>query len=285
MDTGSYKLVCEHAGLQGRAEMPGHLFFVLVDGAKPTDQETKLKRDVETTATACRKFLQTSAPKRFRERFDALLSLAQVGLLAPTANPVEASSTLENLKEDMVLIEGQEIRTRYLWNLLKLAVLFCCLFLIIFFVAVPVSRFLYANVFGTNGEEADSKNVQSIAQAIHSYSLMLLTAMVGLWVSFALRRNFKFDELFLPENDLLSPLHRVLFVICATSILALFCSLNFVGVSIATFETKALPQSLAVAATFGVLCGLSQNLLPDMILPRTEQFAGWLRETRKNGQK
>ena len=283
--SGSYSVVSECSGVQGRTDRPGHLLFVLLDKAKPTLEEQQLRRDIEITAAALRKCLQQNAPSNFRARFDSLVSLAQMGLISPKANVREAYRALDDLKADLVLTEGQEIRTRYLWKLMTLAMFFCAFFSLTFLFAKHVSGLIIQDLAAPADPIGAQERAQTLTLGIQSYSIMLFTAMVGLWSSFALRRNFTFEHLFLPENDLLSPLHRILFVICATGILALFCSLNIATITIAKFSTQNLAFSFEASATFGVLCGLSQDLLADTILPRTKQFANVLAQTNKRGAK
>jgi hypothetical protein len=273
---GSYQVVSELVGIKGRTDRPGHLYFSPAPETEPSETEQSFKREVEEVASVLRKLLQTKSPDDFAVRFEELLGLARLGLLVGQGHLAEASSSLRGMKESLVKNEGQHIRSKYLSRLLLIAVVTSVIFLIIFALARSIAEFVtdISPSGGLPGAAAETEAKTNIfAMGVRSYSLMLVGAMIGLWVSFALRKNFTFEHLFLPEDDLLSPIHRTVFVIVATAILALFCSQNIIDFSLWNFQTKNLASEMAPALSFGVLCGLAQNFLSDIVLPHIKSFA------------
>lgn len=270
---GSYQLVAELVRIDGRVDRPGHLYFSPAPGVETSAEEQAFRTQVEEVATVLRK-LTPMNPEEGRERFEELLGLARLGLLVGQGHLADASGALRGMKDSLVKNEGQRVRSKYLSRLLIIALGVSFVFLVSFLFAPRIAEFVtdVSSSSASSGAEVQHKT-QEMATALRSYSLMFVGAMVGLWVSFALRKNFAFEHLFLPEDDLLSPVHRALFVIVTTAVLALFCSQNIIDFSLWNFQTKKLASEFAPALSFGVLCGLAQNLLSDIILPRIKTFA------------
>lgn len=274
---GSFKLVAESINLgEGFPNLPGHIYFSPHDGLVPLIEEQKLKRGIEEVAGILRRFLGTNSPK-FRERFAQLLALAQLGLVRGDVKV--ALLELDDMKASLVNDEGQAVRAQYLSRLGLIVITACVIFIVLGFFAYDLMTLLgdrilvdtYSNS-AISTQDHTKERILSFAQTFQNYAFMLSAAMPALWLTFALRREFSFEHLFLPERDLLGPLHRVAFVAVATVILAVFCSARIAGVYIGGLSTEAASRNLLVALVFGFLCGLGQGLLADLILPHVRRF-------------
>jgi hypothetical protein len=293
---GSYQVVCEANGTCGLPNKPGHLYFSPAQGVTVRAEEQQFKGECEMVADVLRTHVQQTNPAQFREFFAELLACAQLGLVGNEANLSEAQNTLTAFKKRLIVQAGQHFRRRYLNRLLCITSLFAVLFLL-------------SGIFGprlaSGGREAkmteqhqqnESKTGEGasrerpqpktdepqqgiLSHSIRNYSFMLATAMLGLWLSFALRKSFTFEQLFLPEADLLGPFHRVIFVIFSTSLIALLCYLKVAGVSVGNFSTQEIPFSAASAILFGALSGVGEALLSDAIVPHVKKVFGGIGRT------
>jgi hypothetical protein len=226
---------------------------------KPSKEELKLRNDCERVATV----LRDQVPQQqFRELFSELLGIAQLGLVGASANPALAATTLSEFKERLVISIGHGVRKKYLtrlgWTTAGWAAGFVCCGVIIPLAVQSV------------------KSVSVDAVLIRNYGCMLAAAMAGLWISFAVRKDFTFEDLFHPEADLLGPAHRAIFVALCTSVLALICASKVAGVSLGNFTTDAIATDIRSALLFGGLSGIGERFLGDAIVPRARQMLSGL---------
>ena len=120
---------------------------------------------------------------------------------------------------------------------------------------------------------ATSVNSTPTPVMIHNYCFMLAGSMVGLWVSYAAREQFSFEELFLPSSDLPGSVHRVMLVSLSTAILALFGYFGVTSITLAQFSRRLELQSNALAAVlFGAFAGLGERFLGETIFAKAQGF-------------
>jgi hypothetical protein len=237
---GSYQLVCESDADGNVGATGGHLYLSPSGNVKPSKDEERLVTEAEKLAKALRKHLANNSPQ-FRQRFVALLKLAQTGLVGDNANAAVAQAALDTMKTEMIHDEGQDIRKKTLVVLLVVAAIFACLFLFLGFFAKDIinGANVTDRVLAQDDASADAKTrAFQLATGLQRYAWMLGASMIGLWAAFAMRRNFTFEQLFLPEADLLGPVFRAVFVIIATGLLALLCSKKITGFYLGTFTTE-----------------------------------------------
>lgn len=298
---GSYLLVVEAVGIDGRPDKPGHLYFTPLHGVTPSAEERRFKAECEMIADALRTRVQPIANDTFRDAFDELLACAQLGLVQGQANLPEASADVADFKLRLVARAGQLVRRRYLNKLLLITTCVALGLLAIgYFAPNLIDNKLQEPAVDKSAERdrtaqttnANPRQVEGMRKPIpHSnelppaaylrnYSYMLAAAMLGLWLSFAVRKSFTFEQLYLPEADLLGPVHRVIFVLISTSLLALFCYLNVAGVSFGDFSTQQIPFSKASAFLFGAISGVGEALLSDAILPHVRRVLGGLSQPK-----
>lgn len=249
--------VCEASKVRGHELMVGEVFFGTVPNRIVPPVMSGLRDEIEMVTAALHQLFPNRADPKFRNYFEQLLSLAQMGLVCENANPAAATEALETLKKRIVRLEGARIKTGYLNRLLRVVV--AC------GVAFWVTGLL-VNYFVPVTENYKHRP--------GNYLYMLAAAMPAMWLSFAARKKlgFSFDDLTQPESDLMGPFHRVIYVIGFTLILALLGYLKIAGVFLGDFSTQNLDQSIASAMVFGAICGLSETLLATTVAPHASRI-------------
>ncbi len=219
-------------------------------GACPDDQ-LALKNELEATEAALKVLYPdpTARLARFRE----LLSLAQVGLQGPNAQPKVAASALANLKQSILMIEGSLRKNRYFKQLGTLAALYAIPALVLataFKYGLPLITFFL-----------DSR-LLALAPLAITLSLLFAGAMVGTWLSYGLRTvTLTFDDLTMPEEDRLDPLVRLVFVGVLSLVIGLALYLGILEISLGKVSSHDLVHRNALALFVGVLLGVSERAL------------------------
>lgn len=267
----AFGFIGECVGISNHENRPGHIYFAPVPGHVVSPEKVRLQGSIELTAGDLRE-LQTVVPEyEFREYFGELLSLAQVGLLCGHANPNIAALALNNLKLRIVQRLGPAMKRRYLNRLGRVVLLAA-----VFYVAIGSAMRWWQPVV------IRALDVQSQIRP-SNYLFMLAVAMLSMWLSFASRKTrFTFQDLVRPEEDMLGPVHRVVYVSGFTSLLALFCSANIAGVSIGNFSTQILGADLVSATIFGAVCGLSEKLLATTVDPHVRRIIEVIGQTKQD---
>lgn len=123
--------------------------------------------------------------------FRKLLSLTQVGLVGETAQPSLAIKSLNELKNEIILIEGQRIKNRYMIDLGLGSLIFSSIAIILYLIL------MYYN----------------IGEYILPYIIVWVGAMVGTWISFGARRFFiEFEQLSVLEDDMIPIYIRLVYI-------------------------------------------------------------------------
>lgn len=260
---GSFQTVCEAVGVNN-LNLPGHLYFGVLPGANISVEELGLRDDCEAVATVLQTHVGLNNPA-FRALFEELLATAQVGLVGAGANPAAAGATLNAFKERLVSSLGPGVRKRYLSSLGRRAIAMATLF-----VALGLFASRYASVIELAPDEC------------RNYCFMLSASMLTVWASFAARRKFSFEEIFLPESDMLAPLHRLVFSAICTLLLAIICSIKMAGFSVGSFSTDNVGTSTKTALVFGALLGFGERFLGDAIMPHVSRILGGLGKGRQS---
>jgi putative flippase GtrA len=208
-------------------------------GDIPLDQ-LALRDDIDAVLATLKAAFETDG-RRFAHYFKPLLSLAQAGLVGEDAQPEVGKRALAALRKEIVAKEAGKIKNRYMRRLGVVALWY----------ALPA---LAAGVV-----------LRWLAPAtwLIPYLSLWIGAMVGAWLSFAIRKQtFSFEDIAQPEKDLLEPGLRLMVTGAMTLILGLAFSLGMLQISIGGVSTADIATKNEVALLVGMLCGISEQALP-----------------------
>lgn len=170
--------------------------------------------------------------------FNKLLTLSQAGLVGETAQPSLASKSLDRLKEEMILVEGQRIKNDYMKKLGIKVVILCC---------IAFALYLLFSYW-------------KITNSIAMYSLCFIGALIGTWVSFGARKfSITFEQLSLIEEDMMSPWIRLFYIGICSIIFLLFLNTQIINIGVGNVSTTTIAASNEIQITIGVLCGLIES--------------------------
>lgn len=171
--------------------------------------------------------------------FEMLLSLAQAGLAGEYSTPEISLLALENLKNDILIIEGQRFKTNYIQKLGKNALIN----MIIGFSILQISN----NFDTTNFDK---------------FILVFNGAMIGSWISFGIRKlEINFEDLVSFEKDLMPCQIRLFFIGIISIIFAMIIDNRLINISVGNMNLYTLFFKNETTVLFGILCGiLDKNL-------------------------
>ena len=80
---------------------------------------------------------------------------------------------------------------------------------------------------------------------------------------------------------MMGPIHRIVYVLLFTAVLALFAKAEVIGViSIGKFSTANISTEYLSAAVFGFACGFSEKLLASTVAPHVSKIMDGLGRAR-----
>lgn len=217
---------------------------------KVPESQQRLYTNVEFVCSILRNLSDTDS--NIKEKyFEKLLSLAQVGLVMGETET--ANKSLEKLQDEVLWGEGARIKNKYMTGLGKDALIGG----LILFVAFLFDYFLLHT------------------SVISCISLIGIGAFAGVFVSFGARKfDIKFEELAIPEKDMMSKPIRLVYTFVATLIFCLLLLSGVLEVRIGSFETKDLLTSPIAQLTVGSICGLIESRLGIKVYNRAESIIG-----------
>lgn len=202
----------------------------------PKEQEI-LYAEIESTNNII-KSLHNTKEETKNKYFNKLLSLAQTGLVGETAQTNLASKSLNKLKDEMILIEGQRIKNDYMKKLGINSLILCIIGLI-----------LYA-IF----------QCCEVVRPFSMYCLTFIGALIGTWISFGARKfNITFEQLSLLEEDMMEPWIRLLYIGLCSIVFMLFLNTQLISIGVGGISTSAIKESYEIQLSIGVLCGLIES--------------------------
>lgn len=228
--------------------------FGLVPGlqGEPPEDQLSLKSDVEATLTSLR-LIYLHDDASYKQFFRQLLALAQAGLVGPHAQPIVATRALLSLKADVVAKEGAKVKNRYMRELGRTALVLA---------AVPLAIYVVIGLL-----DLDS--------AVRGFALLWVGCMAGVWLSYGYRRaTITFADLAIPESDRLEPFMRLCFAGVLTEAIGLMLFKQVISVEIAGLATASLATDPAVALIVGLVCGISELVLPGKVAKRAAEILG-----------
>lgn len=197
------------------------------------EKQQKLYISIERV-TSIIKCLKGSDKRTKDKYFDKSLSIAQVGLTGTNAQPELAIRSLEALKEEIILNEGERIKNEYMKCLGIYALIIIFISILVIFIFNHYKFYL-----------------------LNKYVYTFQGAMVGTWISFGARKvELKFEELSIIEKDRLNPKIRLIFVGISSIILLLFINSGIITFSVGGFKSKDIPNSIELQFLIGIISGL-----------------------------
>ena len=214
--------------------------ILLTDGTTVPDDQLELRDNVDKALTVIN-MLFTSDEIRFQEYYRQLLSLAQLGLVGPSANPKLAQRALSTLKDDIVSREGSRVKNNYMMKLGKTALLIGLPAVILAIIIMT----LFASLV-----------------TISSYLFMWTGCMGGAWLSFGARKlTITFEDLNILEKDRMNPIIRLIFAGLLTIVIGLLLSTKAITFEMGGLSTETITSNAQVALLIGFLCGVSEQAL------------------------
>ncbi len=189
--------------------------------------------------------------KQYRKQ---LFLAAELGLASTNANadPGLADSIIALLRNTIVVNEAGRFKNA---QVIQLGI--SCVLLTFFFVILgdPV-RVIRQNIF-------------ELSHALW----MLASASLGVWVSFIIRRHrYTIENIVSPDEDLLHPFIRNVFVASMTLFFALLLHKQFIIIQVGQFNPANWPTDLGLAIMLGGFCGLGELLVANRLSDATRQF-------------
>lgn len=231
-------------------ENPKEIHFQTKSDMSATAEQLELKSQVEQVLTSIQ-IIFAKDEKLFSSYFNQLLSLAQAGLVGDSAQPDVAMMALTSFKADIVAREAGRIKNQYMKTLGGQALAFALVGL--GFGLIPYF------VVGEN--------------ALSAFCVLWAGCMGGVWVSFGIRKTqMTFQDLSIPDGDLLQPSVRLVFAGVLTIFLGFVFVKGAISVDIAQLKSAEIASDFVTAAIFGFVCGVSELTLPAKVSQQTARF-------------
>ncbi|MEO5364440.1 MAG: hypothetical protein H7838_12560, partial [Magnetococcus sp. DMHC-8] len=200
--------------------------------------------------------------RQFHNYFDALLSLARVGLMGASPLPALAQRSLAMLKNEVVAREAPGIRMRYLKKLGLHALLQACL-------SVGVVTVLHQL-------KLYDQEVFKLPEIINC-SVLWAGCMAGVWLSVGMNPPAtRFESLQIIASDNMEPQVRLIFTGLLTIFVALLLNTGIVTVQFGAVSTQALLTDFKISLILGMLCGLGEKALSTTVSQRVGDWMGGL---------
>jgi hypothetical protein len=227
-----------------------------VKGNVPKEQAS-LKSEVEKTLNVLRALFAPDHEK-FRRYFAELLALSQYGLVGPTAQPVQAMNTLENLQQQILDNEKGRAISAYVTALMKSE----AIWLLIIVAALVGAGIVLHYVWG---EEFAAMDI--------SILLIAPGLFVGLTFSAFVRcRAITFYELHAIEADRFSPILKVAFAAAILFLAAAFLKAGVFEIKVGKTELSNFDHDYLSAFVFGAIVGIAQEAIIAKIESIKRQF-------------
>jgi len=215
-------------------------------------QQQDLYVEIESASNIIKSLINTKKDKKTLY-FNKLVDLAQAGLVSDVAQPELALKSLEKLKSEIVLIEGQRIKNYYMKQLgLK------SLLLIVISIVLYILTCLVANI-----------------ESLMPYFMAWIGAMIGAWISFGARKfTIEFEQLSLLEEDMMSPFIRLIYIGLCSIVVVLFLNCGIIKIDVGDISTINLESNIHLQLAIGVLCGLIESKIGINIYKKAKNIIG-----------
>jgi hypothetical protein len=100
----------------------------------------------------------------------------------------------------------------------------------------------------------------SVLTFLSQYLVAWAGAMAGTWISFGARKFvFKFTHLSVIEEDMMSPVIRLIYIGLCSAIFLLLLGSRIVSLNIGDVSTADIAENIPMQAIVGVTCGLVES--------------------------
>jgi len=207
-------------------------------------EQSNLRDEIDITLLVLRMIFPQS-DERFKNYFKQLLGLAQAGLVGDRAQPAAAHQALIVLRDQITAQEGGRIKNKYMKELGWKALLIGPGLLLVY---VVISLF------------------HQLDGVFKSYLFLWAGCMAGVWLSFGARkRQLRFEDLHILEQDRMEPLVRLIFAGLLAVIFGLLFSSKMVVIKFGSVESWQFTEQMELALLFGILIGFSEQILPSTV--------------------
>lgn len=201
------------------------------------EKQQELYVEIESTNNIIKSLHKTKNDVK-KIYFNKLLSLSQAGLVGETAQPELALKSLAQLRNEMLLVEGQRIKNNYMKNLGAKALLLSSVALLAYFLSLAYKPF----------------------SPLSMYCLTIIGAFIGTWISFGARKfRITFEQLSLLEEDMMNPWIRLLYIGACSAVFLLFLNTGLLSFSVGNISTSSIKTSSELQLSIGILCGLVES--------------------------
>ncbi|RLJ90641.1 hypothetical protein DFR62_0786 [Planococcus citreus] len=227
------------------------LYFERSPGKDPLEMsliDEELFKSIEYTVTIVKSLKHTKKETK-RVYFNKLLSLARVGFLGVSPQPKLAQTSLDLVKQEILLIEGHRIKNRYM-KLLGIGAL----------VSIVACWIVYG-VFSS---------ITNITPLIGYFSVWT-GSMVGLWISFGARKlTFQLDDLSVLEKDNMNIYIRLPYIGLCAIIFFLLLNSEIFSFEIGETSFEAITGRTEFQLLIGVIAGLFESKLGSSIYEKIQ---------------
>lgn len=222
----------------------------------PDDQQN-LYVEIEYVCTII-KSLHNTHDSIKRKYFNKLLSLSRAGLVGIEGNceTTLAFKSLKQLKEEMIINEGQRIKNEYMKLLGKR--------ILILTISILIGYLIFISIFNLN-------NI--ISNYLAMYSITFVCSLIGTWISFGARNlSISFKQLSVIEDDMMNQWIRLLYIGICSVILITFLTTDIIKINIGTISSSNIKESFEIQASIGFICGLIESKLGLNIYKKVENI-------------
>jgi hypothetical protein len=239
------------------------IFFGVLPGMTPPQAQNDLQASIGQVLLVAKKlYLPEGGSPRptFRLIYTRLFRIAQLGLEGDAA-PDIAKAALERLIDDLIDAEGGRVKNEHLAKLGVRAAILGAIFLLAYLVlsALATSPLLPALAIDPLTARA--------------FMALWIGCFGGVWLSYAIRTTtFTLKDLVTPDADRLLPLTRLLFAGLLTMALGLVLTLGLADLKIGRISLAGFAANPTQGLLFGLFCGISELLLPSMVVKRASDL-------------
>lgn len=238
------------------------VYFGPLPGVSPPQDQLELQDKLEEALETVRvMYIKDGViDRRFRAPYTRLFRAAQLGLEG-LALPDVARLALARISHDLIVAEGGRVKNAHLAKLGGYALSMIGVFTLLYVLArAPIFAF-YLEHLAVDPDMASS------------FMMLWAGASGGVWLSYAIRKKtFTLRDLIVTDDDRLLPLTRLVFAGALTMVVGLLFAGGFIDVSVGGRQLSTFAEDPTLALLLGLVCGISELLLPTMVAKRVSDF-------------
>ncbi len=244
------------------------IYFGVLPGRTPPQDQNDLQASISELLGVARKlYLKDAGPPSppFRLCYTRLFRIAQLGLEGDAA-PAIAKAGLDRLSQDLIDAEGGRVKNQHLARLAVRAAWLAAPFL---------AGYLLLSLLAKNPL---LRALDVDAGIARSFMMLWVGCFAGVWASYAIRTtSFTLRDLVITDADRLQPVARLAFAGILTTALGLVLTLNWADLKLGQISLAAIAGNPTEALLFGLFCGVSELLLPNMVSQRASDVLSKLK--------